>query len=229
MYTAASSYGSLLALAKTTDFKTFERMALVSEPENKDGVLFPKKINGRYARLDRPIGMGTGSIWVSYSPDLINWGNSEVIITPRSGYWDDYRIGASIPPIETENGWLEIYHGVKDTSHGPIYRLGAAMLDRDDPTKVLCRSAIPILAPREDYERTGDIPNVVYSTGAIMENDGTIKIYPLPHMDVVKDLVADMTHFYAQYASIKPWIETQTPPPADQEGPRLWQFVRYRT
>ncbi len=177
IYTAVSDLGARLALAKTEDFRSFERIALISEPENKDGALFPRKIGGRYVRLDRPMVGSTGNIWISYSDDLVSWGDSRVLMTVRGDCWDSWRVGASVPPIETEYGWLEIYHGVKETSHGPIYRLGAAMLDRDDPTKVLCRSAIPILAPREDYERTGDIPNVVYSTGAIMEDDGTLRIY----------------------------------------------------
>ena len=177
MYTAASGYGPRLALAKTTDFETFERVGLISEPDNKDGVLFPRKIGGRYARLDRPMVGGMGNIWISYSQDLIHWGNSRVVMPVRGEYWDSWRVGASAPPIETEYGWLEIYHGVKDTSHGPIYRLGAAMLDRDDPARVLCRSSIPILTPREYYERVGDIPNVVFSSGAIMEDNEEIKIY----------------------------------------------------
>lgn len=177
IYTAASDFGARLALAKTEDFRSFQRVALISEPDNKDGALFPRKIDGRYVRLDRPMVGGAGHIWISYSDDLVNWGGSRVVMPVRGDCWDSWRVGASVPPIETEYGWLAIYHGVKETSHGPIYRLGAAMLDRDDPTKVLCRSAIPILAPRENYERTGDIPNVVYSTGAIMEDDGTIIIY----------------------------------------------------
>ncbi|MFP3937868.1 MAG: glycoside hydrolase family 130 protein [Phycisphaerae bacterium] len=177
VYTAVSDYGARLALAKTTDFRSFERIALISEPENKDGALFPRKIGGQYVRLDRPMVGDSGNIWISYSDDLVSWRGSRALMTVRGDCWDSWRIGASVPPIETEQGWLEIYHGVKGTSHGPIYRLGAAILDRDDPTKVLCRSAIPILSPREDYERTGDIPNVVYSTGAVMEEDGTLKVY----------------------------------------------------
>ena len=178
MYTAVSSYGSLLALAKTTDFKTFERMALVSEPENKDGVLFPEKINGKYARLDRPVAGGIANIWISYSDDLISWGNSKCVMTVRDDHWDSWRIGASSQPIKIDDGWLIIYHGVKATSGGPIYRLGAAVLAEDDPSRLMCRSAIPILSPREYYERVGDVNNVVFSCGAILEDDGKeLKIY----------------------------------------------------
>ena len=178
MYTAASSYGAVLALAKTDDFKSFERIAIVSEPENKDGVLFPTRINGKYARLDRPVVGDVGNIWISYSDDLVTWGHSSVVMTIRSDHWDSWRIGASCQPIKIEDGWLIIYHGVKAASGGPIYRLGAAVLAQDDPSKVLCRSAIPILSPREYYERVGDVNNVVFSCGAILEDDGQeLKVY----------------------------------------------------
>jgi predicted GH43/DUF377 family glycosyl hydrolase len=178
MYTAYSKYGACLALAKTKNFKKFERLGVVSEPENKDGVLFPRKINGRYARLDRPLGGGVGNIWVSYSDDLKMWGDSRVVMTTMGGRWDADRIGASAPPIETPNGWLEIYHGVKNTSGGPVYRLGVALLDLEDPSRIIGRSAIPVLSPREYYERVGDIGNVVFSCGAILnEFTGTLKVY----------------------------------------------------
>lgn len=177
MYTAYSRYGARLALCKTKDFKTFERLGLISQPENKDGCLFPRKINGRYVRLDRPYGGGIGNMWLSYSDDLLHWGDSEVVMTTRGGYWDSDRIGACAPPIETEQGWLEIYHGVKNTSAGPIYRMGAVLLDLENPAKVLCRSAVPILTPREYYERVGDVGNVVFSCGAILEDGGKLKIY----------------------------------------------------
>jgi predicted GH43/DUF377 family glycosyl hydrolase len=177
MYTAVSPYGHRIALARTYDFETFERIALISGPGNKDGVLFPRKINGCYARLDRPIGNGIGSIWVSYSPDLINWGRSRLVISPRPRYWDSSRVGASIPPILTDRGWLEIYHGFKMTSSGPIYRIGTVMLDLNDPSRVIGRCLNPVLSPRQEYERIGDVKNVVFASGAIVENDGEVKVY----------------------------------------------------
>jgi predicted GH43/DUF377 family glycosyl hydrolase len=177
MYTAASGYGPRLAIAKTTDFEKFERIALVSEPDNKDGALFPRKIAGRYARLDRPMTGDLGNIWISYSNDMIHWGESKVVLPVCPDCWDSWRVGASAPPIETQYGWLEIYHGVRATSHGPVYRLGAAMLDIEDPSKVLCRSSIPILTPQEYYERVGDVPNVVFSTGALMGENEQLTIY----------------------------------------------------
>jgi len=177
MYTAVCRYGHRIALARTEDFRSYERIALVSGPGNKDGVLFPEKIDGLYARLDRPFGNGIGSIWVSTSPDLVHWGRSEVAFAPRPRHWDSYRIGASAPPIRTDRGWLEIYHGVKMTSAGPIYRIGTAMLDLENPARVLGRCLAPVLSPRESYERVGDVGNVVFACGAVVENDGEVKVY----------------------------------------------------
>ena len=177
MYTAYSKYGPRIALAKTEDFFHYERIALVSEPGNKDGILFPERINGEYVRLDRPIGKGVGSMWVSYSKNLVDWGKSEILMTPRQGMWDSYRIGASVPPIRTRHGWLEIYHGVKMTSAGPIYRIGTVLMDLEQPHKVVARCNKPILSPREDYERIGDVGNVAFACGAVVEDTGEIKVY----------------------------------------------------
>jgi beta-1,4-mannooligosaccharide/beta-1,4-mannosyl-N-acetylglucosamine phosphorylase len=177
VYTAFSGYGPVMALARTDDLHTFERLGVISEPGNKDGLLFPRRIGGRYARLDRPIGHDVGSIWASFSEDLLHWGDSHVVISPRAGYWDSYRVGGSAVPIETPEGWLEIYHGVKMTSAGPIYRAGVVLLDLDEPWRVIGRSPIPVLAPRADYERIGDINNVVFPSGAIVETDGQVKVY----------------------------------------------------
>jgi predicted GH43/DUF377 family glycosyl hydrolase len=176
-YTAVGESGPRIALAKTKDHVNYERIGVVSEPGNKDGVLFPRKINGLYARLDRPIGEGIGCIWVSYSPDLVNWGRSDVVMSPRPGYWDGFRIGASVPPIELEEGWLEIYHGLDQTDSGPVYRVGLALLDLDNPAKVLRRSLVPIISPREDYERIGDVNNVCFACGAVISEDQEIKVY----------------------------------------------------
>ena len=177
MYTAYSNYGARIALAKTENFYDYERIALVSEPGNKDGILFPEKIKGEYVRFDRPIGNGIGSMWISYSKNLIDWGKSEILMSPRPRFWDSYRIGASVPPIKTKHGWLEIYHGVRMTSSGPIYRIGTVMLDLENPAKIINRCEESILSPREDYERIGDVGNVVFACGAILEDDGELKVY----------------------------------------------------
>jgi len=173
-YVADSDIGWRIGLVRTEDFQAAERIGLLTQPDTKGGALFPEKIRGRYALLERPDpGM---SIWVSYSDDLAFWGDSSVVITPRGGFWDAHRIGTGAPPVRIDEGWLLLYYGEKMTSAGPLLRLGAAILDADDPSKVVARSNIPILAPREDYERIGDVTNVVFSCGAIVA-DGQVRIY----------------------------------------------------
>lgn len=174
-YIALGDHGYRLALAKTEDFVSVKRMGLISQPDTKTGVLFPKRIKGRYARLERP--HHGHSVWVTYSDDLIYWGGSELVISPRDGYWDTSRIGVGSVPMEIKEGWLVLYYGAKDTSAGSIYRIGAIILDKEDPAKVIGRAGIPILSPRENYERVGDIPNIVFSTGAILTANGEINIF----------------------------------------------------
>ena len=175
VFTADSDSGKRIGLAYTKDFKSVEKTGFISEPDSKSGALFPRKIRGRYAMLQRP--SAGGSIWISYSDDLTYWGSATVVMTPRGGYWDATRIGAAGPPIETDLGWLLIYYGEKGTSAGPLVRLGAAILDRDDPSRVIARSNIPILSPREKYERMGDVGNVVFSCGTLLEGNEELKIY----------------------------------------------------
>ncbi|UCD37411.1 MAG: glycoside hydrolase family 130 protein [Fidelibacterota bacterium] len=174
-YDAFGSHGYRLALARTDDFLAFERLGFISEPDIKGGVLFPRKFKGRYARLERP--WEGGNIWLSYSDDLKYWGWSEVVLTSRGGYWDCDRVGVATPPLIIEAGWLIVYYGVKHTSAGPLFRLGAAILDRNNPVNVLARTDEPILSPREYYERIGDLPNLVFSCGAIVEPEEEIKLY----------------------------------------------------
>jgi len=176
-YTAYSRYGPRIALAKTNDFKNFKRIALTSQPGNKDAVLFPKKINDLFVRFDRPSTGSAFHMWISYSPDLFYWGNSKVVMEARPGFWDSDKVGAGAPPIETKKGWLEIYHGVKVTSGGKVYRLGCALFDLEDPSRLIGRTKIPIISPREIYERTGDVPNVIFTCGAILEDNGEVKLY----------------------------------------------------
>ncbi|MBN2182002.1 MAG: glycoside hydrolase family 130 protein [Sedimentisphaerales bacterium] len=174
-YLAESEYGRRIGLARTDDFKSVERIQYISEPDTKSACLFTSKIEDCYAMLERP--SAGVSIWLSYSNDLIHWGSSTVVLTPRGGFWDSNRVGAAGPPIEIEQGWLLIYYGEKDTSAGSLIRLGAAILQKDNPSNVLGRSNIPILAPREKYERIGDVGNIVFSCGALLEEDGRLKIY----------------------------------------------------
>ena len=171
VYTAYSEHSPRLAIAKTKDFVKFERMGLISEPDNKDAALFPEKFNGYYVRLDRPVTSSRANMWISYSKDLIYWGNAKAVMTTRPGYWDGDRLGAGATPFRTTKGWLEIYHGVKNTASGSIYRLGCALFDLNDPSKLIGRSSRPILSPFEFYERVGDVPNVVFTCGVIVNYD----------------------------------------------------------
>lgn len=173
-YVADSNHGQRLGLARTEDFRSVERLGYISQVDVKNGALFPRKIDGKFLLLKRP--QQGESIWLAYSDDLEFWRSDTVVMTPRGGHWDAHRIGAAAPPIEIDQGWLLIYYGVKNTRAGPLVRLGAAILDRDDPARVIARSNIPILAPREWYERIGDVPNVVFSCGALLQ-DGVVELY----------------------------------------------------
>ncbi len=170
-YTAYSDYGPGVALATTTDFQSVERIGMVLPPDNKNASLFPRSFNGLFAMLHRP-SVGGGSVWISYSPDLVYWGKPEVVIPVRGGpWWDGSRVGAGLPPIETEAGWLVIYHGVKHVVNDPIYRLGAALLDLNEPHRMIGRTRRWLLSPQEPYERTGDAPNVVFACGGLVRGE----------------------------------------------------------
>ncbi len=170
-YTGYSDYGPGVALATTEDFKTADRIGFIFAPDDKNAALFPRKFGDRYAMLHRP-SVGGGSVWLSYSPDLRHWGSPTVVLPVRGGpWWDGARVGAGLPPIETEAGWLLIYHGVKHVAGGPIYRLGAALYDLENPEQLISRTRRWLLGPEEDYERTGDAPNVVFATGGFIRDE----------------------------------------------------------
>ena len=178
VYSAYSRYGVRIGLAKTRDFKSVERFALITEADYRNVVIFPEKFNGLYVRLDRPHSdISPWSIWISYSPDLRYWGDSKVIMRPMVYHWDEMKIGPGAPPIKTDKGWLSIYHGVFPTMAGSIYRLGVALHDLKDPSIILGVSDRWILQPEEVYEITGYVHNVVFTCGAIPEPNGTVKIY----------------------------------------------------
>ncbi len=170
-YTAYSQMGPLVSLAKTQDFENFERLGPILLPENKDAALFPRKFGGRWALLHRPYQSERDAhIWLSFSPDLEHWGDHQVAIAARSGaWWDAGKIGIGPQPIETEMGWLVIYHGVQRKVSGSIYRLGLALLDLDDPRRVICRSNEWVFGPREPYETNGDVRDVTFPCGAIYD------------------------------------------------------------
>lgn len=167
-----------LGIMKTKDFETFERITTGSELGNRNGALFPEKHNGLYFRLDRPFGneQDPCSMWMSFSPDLVYWGNSRPVYYKGKPFLDGHKMGAGAVPIKTDKGWLEIYHTVSTTCNGFIYRLKAALLDLDEPWNIIGHSDF-ILWPEHDYEMKGRVMNVVFTCNAIPEPDGTVKIY----------------------------------------------------
>lgn len=173
-YTAYGPHGPGIALAKTEDFREAERLGVVIPPNNKNAALFPCTFDGRYAMLIRETG---GSVWLSYSPDLCYWGRPKVVLPPRGGpWWDNIRVGAGMPPIRTEHGWLHIYHGVKELANQPIYRIGGAMTDLETPHELTARCRRWLLTPETQYERTGDAPNVIFTCGGFVR-DQTLWMY----------------------------------------------------
>jgi predicted GH43/DUF377 family glycosyl hydrolase len=177
-YSAYSPHGVRIGLARTSDFQSVERVAFITQADYRNAVLFPEKINDRYVRLDRPHSSITPwSIWISYSPDLLHWGGSKIVIKPAGYHWDEMKIGPGAPPIRTDKGWLNIYHGAFQTMAGAVYRLGVALHKLDDPANVLGVADRWILEPQEPCERVGYVPNVVFTCGAVPENDGTLKLY----------------------------------------------------
>ncbi len=179
-YTAYSTAGPLVSLATTPDFVNFDRRGTVMPPEDKDAALFPVKFKGRYAMLHRPVStfLGTGAhIWISFSPDLKHWGDHQIVLPARrGGWWDANKIGLSPPPLQTPEGWLILYHGVRETAGGSIYRLGLALLDLENPTHVLRRSDEWVFAPDAPYERDGDVGQVVFPCGWIAQGN-EIRLY----------------------------------------------------
>lgn len=179
MHAAHSRHGCRLGLVRSPDLREFEWVGFVSEPDNRNGVLFPRKIGGLYARLDRPnTGAGFGDIWISYSPDLIHWGQSRCVMRNSDVRWAWAKIGPGAPPIATDEGWLSIFHGVRtQCAQHYVYSIGVALHDLDDPSRVIARCSEAILEPEEDYELTGQTPSVVFTAGAVAEEDGEVKIY----------------------------------------------------
>jgi len=177
--TAYGPAGPAVYLATTEDFTTIERYGIVRHPEDKNAALLPHRIDGRWVLLHRPKTEFGGEILLSRSADLISWSSPEQVLAPRAGaWWDSLRIGIGPPPLLTEHGWLLVYHGVKETVSGSLYRVGLALLDRDEPTHVLRRLANWVLAPFAPYERSGDIPNVVFPCGLLHDAaSGEVRLY----------------------------------------------------
>ena len=178
-YTSYSHSGPGVSMALTEDFHSYERLGVVMSPENKDAALLPHRINGMWGLIHRPVSAIGAHMWISYSHDLIHWGDHKLMLEARRGpWWDANKIGLCAPPIETERGWLTIYHGVRMTCAGCIYRLGLALFDLEQPHVCLLRGEPWIFSPEEPYERFGDVNNVVFPCGLVLEPDGdTMRMY----------------------------------------------------
>lgn len=179
-YSAVSEHGIATALASTRDFRSFARHGIIFPPNNRDVTIFPRKIDGRYVALHRPMpaGLGEVAIWAATSPDLTSWGDHRFVAAAREGIWDDAKIGGGAVPFqvrfENRDAWLAVYHGVSRSSEN--YSLGALLLDGREPWRVLARSREPILKPEAPYEREGFFGGVVFTCGLIADDD-LVRIY----------------------------------------------------
>ncbi len=173
-------HGPTIGVGYTYDFETFYQLENAFLPYNRNGVLFPRRINGRYAMLSRPSDTGHtpfGDIFYSESPDMQFWGRHRFVMAPKGG-WQSTKVGAGPTPIETREGWLTFYHGVLTSCNGFEYAFGVALLDLDQPWKVIYRSSPYLLAPTELYERVGDTPNVCFPCAALCDAPtGRITLY----------------------------------------------------
>ena len=179
IYTAFSVGGPCVSLALTEDFQTFDRYGDIMPPEDKDAALLPRRIGNYWALIHRPVSAQGAHIWISYSPDLRHWGSHRMILEARRGaWWDAGKIGLSPPPIETPQGWLCLYHGVRRTAAGSLYRLGMALFDLHRPEECVLRGNSWVFGPEEPYERYGDVDNVVFPCGYTLGSDGdTLRLY----------------------------------------------------
>jgi beta-1,4-mannooligosaccharide/beta-1,4-mannosyl-N-acetylglucosamine phosphorylase len=174
-------HGPTIGLAYTQDFQRFVRLENAFLPFNRNGVLFPRRIGGAYAMLSRPSDDGHtpfGDVYYSESPDLVHWGRHRHVLAPVPLTWQATKVGAGPTPIETDEGWLVLYHGVLTSCNGFVYSLGAALLDLDQPWNVVARGSSYLLAPDAPYERVGDVPNVVFPCAALVDAEtDRISIY----------------------------------------------------
>jgi len=175
------AYGPTIGIAVTKDFRSFRRLENPFLPYNRNAVLFPRKIGGNYVMLSRPCDNGHtafGDIFLSESKDLEFWGRHRHVMGRSDNWWENLKIGAGAAPIETDRGWLLFYHGVVNTCNGYVYSIGAAVLDLDEPSKVLHRCENYLLAPEEWYEERGFVPNVCFPCAALTDSaTGRIAIY----------------------------------------------------
>ena len=166
-------------LGRTKDFKSYERIDIITQPKNRGASLFPEKINGKYYKLDRPGGGdgGDGDIWISASPDLIHWGEFKPVLSAGYRFWNVNKIGPT-PPIKTDEGWLDIIHGVFTPAGGTYYYIGAMLLDLEEPWKVIGKTNSYLMMPEEQWEKHGNCDNTIFPCGAIADYDkDQIRLY----------------------------------------------------
>lgn len=175
------AYGAAIGIAKTTDFKVFTRIENPFLPFNRNAVLFPRKINGKFKLLSRPSDSGHtpfGDIYISESPDMEYWGHHRHIMGRSASWWENVKVGGGAAPIELDEGWLLFYHGVTGTCNGLVYSIGGAILDKDEPSRVLHRCSTFLLTPEEWYEERGFVPNVCFPCATLQDRDtGRIALY----------------------------------------------------
>jgi beta-1,4-mannooligosaccharide/beta-1,4-mannosyl-N-acetylglucosamine phosphorylase len=174
-------HGPTIGVGYTHDFETFHQLDNAYLPFNRNGVLFPRRIGGSYAMLSRPSDNGHtpfGDVYYSESPDLVHWGRHRHVLSPVPLTWQSTKVGAGPTPIETSEGWLVLHHGVLTSCNGFVYSMGAALLDLDEPWKVLARGSDFLLAPQVLYEQVGDVPNVVFPCAALVDHQADrISVY----------------------------------------------------
>jgi predicted GH43/DUF377 family glycosyl hydrolase len=217
-YTAFGKGGPGVALALTEDFRSFERLGLVMQPDDKDAALLPRRIDGSFVLIHRPMTDSGAHIWMSSSPDLRNWGNHRLVLAARKGgWWDANKVGLSPPLIETAQGWLMFYHGVRQTASGSLYRLGAALLDLAQPDRCIARGDSWIFGPEAPYERAGDVGNVTFPCGYTVDDDGdTFHLYYGAADSCIaraSGSIREMLHWLKEHSSDVDVTPSKAPPP----------------
>jgi predicted GH43/DUF377 family glycosyl hydrolase len=220
VYVGWSRYGAGVCLATTRDFKTAERRGLLIHPYNKDAALFPRRIGGKYQMLHRPTSGPLENIWISESDDLVHWGNPRCVLEENDQPgWDSGKVGTGPPPIETDDGWVLLFHGVQHVHGGWLYRFGLALLDRNDPSRLIGRWPDWVFGPTMPYERNGNKPGIVFPTGAVVK-DGQVMVY-YGAADTTVALATGHLHplaaFQRESAEQRKLVASHRPPPTEAE------------